>query len=535
MDIEVIDFECLNGVEAFDLQANGAFTDNTNLTWDLIGGLPNNQEGLTTDWVTFANADEWTVTLEAEHYGCESSVNFTWDAPASPIAAVADQSSFCQGFDFDFENLSQNGENWLWDFGVAGTNDDTSTEESPSYTYPGDGVYTVELIVTTPYTCPDTAYSTVEIFPEIDPAFEAPDPECFSTNNFSLMPLVENDPITTYSWDFGGETVSATVSGASVSNLVYAEPGTYTVEVTAIANGCEVTASEEVWVIADPSIGFQGGPPIGCPPHSVSFNNTSETETATTYLWNFGDGTTSISAAPVHIYENPGTYNVTLTMNTTGYCSQELMLTQSGLVEVQDIPNAGFDITPNQVDILNPVIEYETLATGNVLCYYNFGDGGSSSDCSGTYTFSDGGYFDVVQTVINEAGCTNTAVGQVAVSGSVFMRPTPSHRITTASTMCGFLSPSAFRNTGLLYTIVGGSWCGKRTPKTNLGSVKSTTVPTSHPTDFTTTKHSFRTCSPCPTPTVGTCNCCAEAVQIYRIRFGSYTGANILATLEFLR
>jgi len=76
------------------------------------------------------------------------------------------------------------------------------------------------------------------------------------------------------------------------------------------------------------------------------------------------------------------------------------------------------------VDILNPVIEYETLATGNVSCYYNFGDGGSSSDCSGTYTFSDGGYFDVVQTVINEAGCTNTAVGQVAVSGSVFYAPT---------------------------------------------------------------------------------------------------------------
>ncbi len=430
LDVEVIDFECLNGVEAFDLQANGAFTDNTNLSWNLIGGLPSSQEGLTTDWVTFANADNWTITLEAEHFGCESSVNFEWDAPESPVASVADQSSFCQGFDFDFENLSLNGENWFWDFGVPGTNDDTSTEESPSYTYPGDGVYTVELIVTTPFTCADTAYSTVEIFPEIDPAFEAPDPECFSTNNFSLMPLVENDPITTYSWDFGGETVSATVSGASVSNLVYAEPGTYTVEVTAIANGCEVTATEEVWVIADPSIGFQGGPPIGCPPHSVSFNNTSETETATTYLWDFGDGTTSVSANPVHVYENPGTYSVTLTMNSTGYCSQELLLTQSGLVEVQAVPSAGFNITPNQVDILNPVIEYETLATGNVSCYYNFGDGGSSSECSGTYTFSDGGYFDVVQTVINEAGCTNTAIGQVAVSGTVFYAPnafTPDH------------------------------------------------------------------------------------------------------------
>ena len=430
LDIDVVDFECLNGVEAFDLQANGAFTDNTNLTWNLIGGLPNIQEGITTDWVTFGNADEWTITLDAEHYGCQSSVNFSWDAPASPIASVADQSSFCQGYDFDFENLSQNAENWFWDFGVAGTNDDTSDEEFPSYTYPSDGVYTVQLIVTSPYTCADTTFSTVEIFPEIDPAFGAPDPECFSTNNFSLTPLVENDPITSYDWDFGGETINANVNGSTVTNLVYAEPGTYTVQVTAVANGCEVTASEEVWVIADPSIGFQGGPNIGCPPHSVSFNNTSETETTTTYLWDFGDGSTSISTEPYHIYENPGTYSVTLTMNSSGYCSQELVLTQANTIQVQAIPLAGFNITPNQVDLLNPVIEFETLASGNVQCFYNFGDGGSSSDCSGVYTYSDGGYFEVVQTVVNEAGCTNTATGQVAIAGTVFYAPnafTPDH------------------------------------------------------------------------------------------------------------
>ena len=169
---------------------------------------------------------------------------------------------------------------------------------------------------------------------------------------------------------------------------------------------------------------------MGCPPHSVSFTNSSETETATTYLWDFGDGGTSAAAEPVHVYENPGSYSVTLTMNASGFCSQQLTLTQSGLVEVQPIPNAGFDITPNQVDILNPVIEFESLATGNVQCFYNFGDGGSSNECSGIYTYTDGGYFDVTQTVVNEAGCTNTAVGQVAVSGSVFYAPnafTPDH------------------------------------------------------------------------------------------------------------
>lgn len=423
LSIELIEFDCLNETEAFNFEANGAFTPNTDLTWSFMGGLPSSSTEIVTDWVTFANADSWTVTLDAEHYGCESSTQFVWDAPAAPQANIADQSSFCQGFNFEFENLSINGTNWLWDFGVPGDDTDTSNEESPSFTYPNDGIYTVTLVVSTPYTCSDTAYATVEIFPEIDPSFDAPDPECFSTNNFSITPLVINDPITQYAWDFGGEILSATVNGPEVSNLVYAEPGTYTVEVTATANGCNVTAQQAIWVIADPTIGFQGGPPIGCPPHTVSFNNTSQTQTATTYSWDFGDGATSSAPNPTHIYEFSGDFTVTLTMNAGGFCSQQLTLSQPNLIEILAIPSAGFDISPNSVDILNPVISYESLASGNVSCFYNFGDGGSSSDCNGIYTYTDGGLFDVVQTVVNEAGCTNTAVGQVAVSGSVFYAP----------------------------------------------------------------------------------------------------------------
>lgn len=42
---------------------------------------------------------------------------------------------------------------------------------------------------------------------------------------------------------------------------------------------------------------------------------TSNSVGAVTYLWNFGDGTTSTAAAPVKNYTNAGNYNVTLTIN----------------------------------------------------------------------------------------------------------------------------------------------------------------------------------------------------------------------------
>jgi len=193
--------------------------------------------------------------------------------------------------------------------------------------------------------------------------------------------------------------------------------------VTATANGCEVVATEDVWVIADPTINFLAGPTVGCPPHSVSFVNNSTTETATTYEWQFGDGTMSVAASPIHIYETSGDFSVTLQMNAGGYCSQSLTLTQNDIIEVYPIPQAGFDITPNQVDILDPTVSYASVNTGELDCFYNFGDGGSSTDCNGTYTYSDGGLFEVTQTVINSAGCSSTAMGEVAVSGNVFYAP----------------------------------------------------------------------------------------------------------------
>ena len=422
LEIELNDFACLGGTEAFDLSVNGEFTGNTNITWTFPGGLPASSNLESPGWVTFANEENWTVTAVAEHYGCVSNQTFDWVAPADPVADIADQSSFCEGYTFDFDNLSANDESWIWDFGVTGE-EDVSFDESPTFTYPYPGIFEVELIVSAPYTCNDTAFATVEIFPEINPAFTIPDPECFSTNNFTLAPIFTNQPETQYTWDFGGETTIANVSNGTVNNLSYAEPGTYTVEVTATANGCEVTAAEDVWVIADPSINFQAGPSTGCPPHSVSFINGSQTETATTYEWQFGDGTSSVAASPNHVYETSGDFSVTLLMNAGGFCSQELLLTQNNIIQVLEVPQAGFDITPNEVNILDPTVEFETLSSNGIDCFYNFGDGGSSSDCFGTYTYSDGGLFEVTQTVINAAGCSSTATGEVAVAGDVFYAP----------------------------------------------------------------------------------------------------------------
>jgi gliding motility-associated-like protein len=59
--------------------------------------------------------------------------------------------------------------------------------------------------------------------------------------------------------------------------------------------------------------------PPTCISNAVVFNNTSIG--VTDYWWSFGDGDTSTSSNPTHVYPAPGTYTVTLAVSNPGACN----------------------------------------------------------------------------------------------------------------------------------------------------------------------------------------------------------------------
>lgn len=119
--------------------------------------------------------------------------------------------------------------------------------------------------------------------------------------------------VTSWLWSFGDGSSSTLKNPCHT----YTVPGTYTVSLSVTnASGADtntktgyITVTEQLFT-AD----FVATPRSGASPHAVTFTNKS-TGPITTWLWDFGDGTTSTSQNTAHTYNNPGTYTVSLTVS----------------------------------------------------------------------------------------------------------------------------------------------------------------------------------------------------------------------------
>jgi gliding motility-associated-like protein len=81
--------------------------------------------------------------------------------------------------------------------------------------------------------------------------------------------------------------------------------------------GCESSDSVEIRAICKPQVDFATDK--NCDNTLVSFNNLSSSGK---YKWQFGDGNESIEKNPIHNYQNPGTYTVTLLVEAE--CKNEI-------------------------------------------------------------------------------------------------------------------------------------------------------------------------------------------------------------------
>ncbi len=133
--------------------------------------------------------------------------------------------------------------------------------------------------------------------------------ELIENNTFKFTDISKG-PIVKWSWDLGDGNKS------NKRNLEhkYIKSGIYNVTLV-VENefGSKDTVVTQVNAEDVLSAFYSADILGGSAPLSVSFVNRSFGE-ATKFIWNFGDGKSSLKENPVHTYKSPGTYSVSLTV-----------------------------------------------------------------------------------------------------------------------------------------------------------------------------------------------------------------------------
>jgi gliding motility-associated-like protein len=369
--------------------------------WDFGDG---NTSTATNPVNSYNTGGSYTVKLIAiTAFGCSDTMTVTNAVNFGSVKAdFTPPAIICVGSPAQFTNTSNPATyvstNWFFSDGT------TSSEISPNPVFTMPGVYQVKL-VTDFGTCKDSVVKSVTVADKPTAGFTASNfKACKGPLNVTFTNTSVNG--TSFTWNFGDNSTS------TIRNPVhtYTNAGTYTVTLTAKnAAGCEdVIVKQELVRIVPPKIlslqnlGVKGCIPLTITPDAIIQDSVA----GSTYLWEFGDGSTSTVAKPSHTYTTTGNFNVKLTITTPAGCTDTL--TFVGAVKAGVKPNPKFSATPTNVCALSPVTFTDLSTNGQMHEWlWTFHDGSISTDQNPIHTFNDTGKFDITLVVYN-FGCSDT-------------------------------------------------------------------------------------------------------------------------------
>ena len=361
------------------------------------------------------------VTSDSAGYSCQDtavqsvmvpeqpSVFFTWDPEP---AMLGNATSF-------YGTSGNTISSWYWDFG-DGT---FSTDQNPTHTYATVGTFTVTLTVTDDAGCTNSISHDVTVVnvPDLDFYWDATcvdSPVQFHINDT----VTDVNAVVSWNWDFGDGGTSTEME----PQHTYLASGSYDVTLTIVDTMNATNSVTKIITIHPlPFANFSTEEPT-CQGNSTQFrdHSTSESGYITLWHWDFGDGTDTTILFPddpdvTHTYAGSGPYTVTLTVVNSDSCVNST----TGEVSIQPAPIALF--THSDATCASQPVAFTDQSQENgggpiVSWLWDFGDPASGSNNSSTlqnpsHLFSASGSYDVLLTVENINGCTDTNLMTITI------------------------------------------------------------------------------------------------------------------------
>jgi gliding motility-associated-like protein len=416
-------YACIDLQDTYDLVVTGDYSNAATILWNFGNGAEPLTSQLSNPMnIAFpSNSPQWTVSVVVEENGCIGTDTQVITNQPDPIASIAPQNVFCNGLQYTFTSNSLDAATLEWNFDGNGTENLTNIN-APTFIYSSAGTYDVQLYVTAPQACNDTATATFEITNLPSPFFERPAAQCLENNSFEFEAEGAVTNFAGYQWSFGPSASVATSSAANPSGISFETADVHPVTLTITENGCAVSYTDSVAVAQHILPEFDVETTSGCPGHVANVVVVAESVVPVFYIWDFGNGFTSSQGVTTHTYENPGNYSITATAFTNEGCYDNLTITFPNAVTIYPNPDPGFTVTPQVMDITNAECEISALYQEGDCVFY-MTDGGNVDECSFEYSWLESGVQTITHFVTSPQGCTSSTTGEVIIQGFTFYAP----------------------------------------------------------------------------------------------------------------
>lgn len=355
---------------------------------------------------TFTQNGQFPISLMVTNHTTGCQVEITDSVYVRSIVAAFSMTPLegCKPLNATFTDSTIGAIDWSWSFGDGGT----SSNQSTSHKYTITGYHQVSLTVENNYGCKDTkvidSVRVSHVIPRI--STNSPTTGCIPlTMAFEDSSTVIAADNLSWLWEFGDGTISTLQN----PNHTYTQAGDYVVKLTVTTDlGCsKTTVFEQEISVSDPLPSFLPQPAITCPGSPVTFVSTS-TGSGLEYIWNLGDGNSSVAANPVHAYADTGAYDVSLTITDTYGCTRTV--SQPGAVYVQDL---FADFTADTTFAACPPLNVSFSAKNDfphpgIFFEWDFGDGSSGNQPDPSRVFTQPGNYDIQLIVGTPYGCRDT-------------------------------------------------------------------------------------------------------------------------------